>query len=125
MSGLLSAENLKSLKAKVDGKSRYGILRNHSATHLLHAALQEVLGDHIAQQRSYVGPERLRFDFTHHQSLTKEELSKIEDLVNQKICENLKIETDVLSLKEAKESGHCGHRSRCLLHAKQALYHLS
>ena len=73
-------------------------------THLLHAALQEVLGDHVAQQGSYVGPERLRFDFTHHQGVSAEEIQKIEDRVNEKIRENLLVETEEMSIEEAKKS---------------------
>jgi alanyl-tRNA synthetase len=74
---------------KVDRKRRLDIMRNHSATHLLHAALRKVLGNHVKQAGSYVGPDRLRFDFSHFQKLTEDELQKVEDLVNQKLFESI------------------------------------
>jgi alanyl-tRNA synthetase len=78
---------------------------NHTATHLLHAALRETLGDHVKQAGSLVGPERLRFDFTHFSPLTEEEILQIEALVNAKIRENIPAETRLLSRDEAIAEG--------------------
>lgn len=75
--------------AAVDRTRRWDIMRNHSATHLLHAALREVLGKHVQQSGSYVGADRLRFDFTHFQKVTEDELKEIELMINRKIRENL------------------------------------
>jgi alanyl-tRNA synthetase len=77
----------------------------HTATHLLHAALREILGKHVKQMGSDITSERLRFDFSHPRKLTEKEIREIEDLVNQKIKENLKIKKEEMSLKEALESG--------------------
>ena len=71
--------------AMIDSKRRLEIQRHHTGTHLLHWALRTVLGDHVKQQGSWVGPERLRFDFSHFASLTKEEIEQIEDLVNKEV----------------------------------------
>ena len=79
--------------------------RNHSATHLLQAALQEVLGDHVEQQGSYQDPTRTRFDFSHGQAMTKEEIAKVEALVNEKIEAALPVVTNVMSIEEAKKTG--------------------
>ena len=73
----------------VDKKNRNNIMRNHSATHFLHRALREVLGNHVQQSGSYVGPDRLRFDFTHFEKVKHEELEKIEDIVNEKLLQNI------------------------------------
>jgi len=105
LGGILSAETLKGLVAEVDRESRFKTVRNHSATHLLHAALREVLGDHVQQQGSRVGPEGFRFDFTHFQSVTAEEIRKIEYLVNLRIEENLPISHSVHPIDEAKKMG--------------------
>lgn len=84
---------------------RSNICKNHTATHMLHEALKEVVGDHINQAGSYVDDERLRFDFAHFQGLTKEELEKVETLVNEKIMEVFQVDTKLMTLSEAKESG--------------------
>ena len=89
----------------VDAQGRADSCKNHSATHLLQKALRLVLGDHVEQKGSYVDPDRLRFDFTHFQSVTKEELQKVEDLVNEKIAENIPVITDVMTIEEAKKTG--------------------
>jgi len=82
--------------------------RNHSATHLLHKALKEVLGNHINQAGSLVGPSRLRFDFTHFEGINKEDLNKIEYLVNKQVLSSLKVDTIEETLKEAQEQGVIG-----------------
>jgi alanyl-tRNA synthetase len=91
--------------AKVDLESRKSIARNHTATHLLHKALKQTLGKHVNQHGSFVAPDRLRFDFTHFKALDMAELEKIEYLVNQKIWENLKVETFIKDFDEAKKMG--------------------
>ena len=90
---------------KVDEERRAAIARNHSAVHLLDAALREVLGDHIRQAGSLVDETRGRFDFTHFAAVTKEELDKVERLINEKIVENLPVRTDVMDIESAKKSG--------------------
>lgn len=93
------------ISAKVDPLTRVSTVRNHSATHLLHAALRYVLGDHVVQKGSLVAPDRLRFDFSHPAPLTREEIKKIEWLVNHKILENEATEIKIMPLKEAVNSG--------------------
>lgn len=103
--GLLESGKLKvgdTVAAEVNQEVRRHTALNHSATHLLHAALRHVLGDHVAQKGSYVDHERLRFDFSHFQSITPEELRQIEELTNQKIRENAAIDTQLSTIKEAK-----------------------
>jgi len=93
------------LRATVDGTRRDAIRRNHTATHLLHAALREVLGDHVQQEGSLVAADRLRFDFRHPQALTPEEVTRIEDLVNTWVLRNDEVHTEVCGLAAAKSSG--------------------
>ena len=89
----------------VDAKRRGDTCKNHSATHLLHKALREVLGDHVEQSGSYVDGERLRFDFSHFAAMTREELDKVEQIVNAKIAENLPVSTEVMNIEDAKKTG--------------------
>ena len=90
---------------RVEGERRRAIALNHTATHLMQAVLREVLGDHVHQAGSLVSPERLRFDFTHFASMEREELERVEALVNQKIRDNLKVETKVMDVEEALQTG--------------------
>ena len=83
----------------------YNMVKLHTATHLLHAALRKILGEKVKQMGSDINPERLRFDFSFDRKLTKEEIKKVEDLVNQKIKEDLEVEKKEMSLKEALRSG--------------------
>ena len=89
----------------VEKQRRSFIAKNHTATHMLQAALKEIVGSHVHQSGSYVDNERLRFDFTHFQALSSEELQKVEDLVNEKIMEVANVETNLMTIEEAKESG--------------------
>ncbi len=90
---------------RVDRDRRKAVARNHSATHLLHKSLKEVLGGHVNQSGSLVEPDRLRFDFTHYTAVSREELRKIEDLVNSKILSNLPVEAVEMPLEEARALG--------------------
>ena len=89
----------------VDENRRAATCKNHSATHLLQKALREVLGTHVEQAGSYQDGERTRFDFTHFQAMTAEELQKVEKIVNEKIAEKLEVRTDIMSVDEAKKTG--------------------
>lgn len=93
------------VNAEVDEIKRKNIMRNHSATHLLHKALKIVLGDHVNQSGSLVDSERLRFDFNHYQALTEEEIERIENIVNEAILDNLTVNIKHTTLKEAQEEG--------------------
>ena len=93
------------LQFSVDETTRNATRRNHSATHLLHWALRDTLGEHATQKGSLVGPGRLRFDFSHGAALSQEQLFRIEDLVNAKIRENALVETEVLPIEEARARG--------------------
>jgi alanyl-tRNA synthetase len=93
------------VEAAVDGARRRATALNHSATHLLHAALRRTLGGHVQQKGSLVGPERLRFDFSHFEPLSRPQLVAIERLVNQEIRENHLVETRIMSLDDAKATG--------------------
>jgi alanyl-tRNA synthetase len=90
---------------RVDQERRRAIGLNHTSTHLLQAVLREVLGDHVHQAGSLVSPERLRFDFTHFAPIEEKDLAQIEALVNQKIRENLKVETKIMLVEEALQTG--------------------
>jgi alanyl-tRNA synthetase len=89
----------------VDSERRKATLLNHTGTHLLQAVLREVLGEHVRQAGSLVSPERLRFDFTHFAPIEKEDLAKVEALVNQKVRDNLKVETKIMLVEEALQTG--------------------
>ncbi|MBD5450700.1 MAG: alanine--tRNA ligase [Lachnospiraceae bacterium] len=89
----------------VDTTRRSNTCKNHSATHLLQKALREVLGNHVEQSGSYQDGERTRFDFSHSAAMTAEEQRKVEQIVNEKIAENLAVETKVMTIEEAKKSG--------------------
>ncbi len=91
--------------AIVDREKRDATRRNHTATHLVHAALKEVLGTHVKQAGSVVAPNYLRFDFTHYQPMTEQEIKDVEDLVNKYILENHSVNTNVMPIDEAKKSG--------------------
>jgi alanyl-tRNA synthetase len=94
-----------SVEAVVDADRRQAIRLNHTATHLMHAALRQVLGDHVAQKGSLVAPDRLRFDFSHYEPVSAEQLQEIEHLVNDEIRKNTAAETDHMTYDDAIESG--------------------
>ena len=89
----------------VDAAKRADTCKNHSATHLLQKALRTVLGSHVEQNGSYVDGERLRFDFSHFSAMTPEELQKVEAIVNEKIAEGIAVDTQVMTMEEAKKTG--------------------
>ncbi|MBK9766509.1 MAG: alanine--tRNA ligase [Chloracidobacterium sp.] len=93
------------LTATVDADKRDATRRNHTATHLVHAALREVLGTHVKQAGSIVAPNYLRFDFTHYQPMSPAEITEIEDLVNRYILKNEPVSTDVMNIEDAMRSG--------------------
>jgi alanyl-tRNA synthetase len=93
------------IEAVVDAERRQAIRLNHSATHLMHAALRSVLGDHVTQKGSLVAPDRLRFDFSHYEGVTPEQLQEIEDLVNTEIRKNIAADTNLMTYDDAIESG--------------------
>jgi alanyl-tRNA synthetase len=93
------------VSAEVDVAKRDATRRNHTATHLMHAALREVLGSHVKQAGSVVAPHYLRFDFSHYQPLTKTEIEEIENLVNYHILRNEPVQTDEMAVEEAMRSG--------------------
>ena len=97
-----------SVKAIIDVGRRNNIRRNHSVTHLLHRALKDVLGNHVNQAGSLVMPDRMRFDFSHFEAMSKEEIEEVEKIVNEKIFEGLPVETKLTNLNEAKEMGAIG-----------------
>jgi len=89
----------------VDRTRRMATMRNHTTTHLLHAALQKVLGDHVKQAGSLVGPDRLRFDFTHIKRLSPEEIAEVENIVNRNIFDALPVTREVMDIKDAQAKG--------------------
>ena len=93
------------VRAVVDWGTRFPTMANHTATHLLHKALQDVLGDHVRQAGSAVRPDKLRFDFTHGQALTADERKQVERIVNERVFENLPVHTFVTPIDEAKKLG--------------------
>lgn len=93
------------LALDVDHARRSAIRANHSATHLLHEALRQVLGDHIAQKGSLVAPDRLRFDFVHQKPITQDELRKVEDIANDIVLENDEVVTRLMAVDDAREAG--------------------
>jgi len=97
--------NLTKAVATVDIKRRKSTMRNHTATHLLHKALRQTLGEHVHQSGSLVAPDRLRFDFTHFKALDQAELDKVEQLVNEGIWENRQVRSKEISVEEAKRLG--------------------
>lgn len=96
------------VKSIVDLNNRRDIMKNHSATHLLHKALKMVLGEHISQAGSYVNAKRLRFDITHFDSITKEDLNKIEQIVNEQISLGLNVEISEMSYEDSEKLGATG-----------------
>ena len=93
------------LALEVDHARRSAVRRNHSATHLLHEALRQVLGDHVAQKGSLVAPDRLRFDFSHPKPMTAEEIERVEDIANDFVLQNSPVTTRVMALDDARQSG--------------------
>ncbi|QQK79585.1 alanine--tRNA ligase [Salicibibacter cibi] len=95
----------KPITASINGKDRAAIQKNHTATHLLHQALKDVLGDHVNQAGSYVGPDRLRFDFSHFGQVSNAELQDIEAIVNEKVADATKLVIEETTLEDAKAKG--------------------
>jgi alanyl-tRNA synthetase len=111
--GTLESGELKlgtALQLEVDHGRRFSIRAHHSATHLIHEALRQVLGDHIAQRGSMVAPDRLRFDFVHPKPITAEELARVEDIANEVVLENDEVSTRVMGVDEAREARNMATR---------------
>ncbi len=102
---LVPLESGRSVWAAVDPEPRRATMRNHTATHLLHAALRNVLGPHVKQAGSVVEPARLRFDFTHYAPMDEAEIEEVERLVNRRILDNLPVEAEVMELEKALAAG--------------------
>lgn len=94
-----------SVDAQIDSARRGAIKQNHSATHLLHAALRKVLGEHVTQKGSLVGPDRLRFDFSHFEAVKADELRAIEQMVNEQVQQNHPLQTRLMPIEQAKAAG--------------------
>ena len=106
--GVVAAGGLKtgeSVEAKVDADVRHATALNHSATHLLHAALRQVLGEHVQQKGSLVDSQRMRFDFSHFESIKPEQIKALEDIVNAEIRKNTPVETEETDIETAKQKG--------------------
>ncbi len=103
VSGSINSDDV--AKLSVDAMTRAKTCKNHSATHLLQAALKEVLGDYVEQQGSYQDSDRTRFDFSHSESMTAEQMKAVEKIVNDKIAEAIPVDTKVMGIEEAKNSG--------------------
>src|SRR5208337_2302082 len=101
--GKLSVGN--GVAAKVDFEARKATMRNHSATHLMHKALREVLGSHVQQKGSQVDPDKTRFDFVHTQPMTDAEIHKVETIVNAEILANAACQARVMSIEDAQKTG--------------------
>ncbi len=101
--GLLRVDE--TVETKIDAERRLAIMRHHTATHLLQAALREVLGKHVQQQGSLVAEDRLRFDFSHPKAVSKEEIKRIEDRVSENVAAAIPVQKEVLSIEEAKKKG--------------------
>jgi alanyl-tRNA synthetase len=107
-SGVVEEGTLKpgiALALEVDHARRSAIRKNHSATHLLHEALRQVLGDHVAQKGSLVAPDRLRFDFSHPKPISSEEIERIEDIANEYVLQNSEVTTRLMAIDDARASG--------------------
>jgi len=102
---LVPLEVGRAIRAQVDTELRRATMRNHTATHLLHAALREVLGPHVKQAGSVVEPERLRFDFTHYAAMDEAELEEVERLVNRVILQNIPVQAEIMDLEQALATG--------------------
>jgi len=89
----------------VDREKRTATARNHTATHILHSVLRTVIGEHVKQAGSYVSPDRLRFDFSHFHQMDRKDIETVEDMVNEKILENIKVETETRDIQDALKSG--------------------
>ena len=100
-----SLKNGDVISMSVEKDKRTATAIHHSSTHLLHAALREVLGDHVQQKGSLVDESKLRFDFSHSKPLTKNEISSIEEIVNRELLNNVKVQTEVMNLDDAINSG--------------------
>jgi alanyl-tRNA synthetase len=100
-----SVVHLDFVTAEIDAPRRWDIMRNHTATHLAQAALRKVLGEHVKQSGSYVGPDYMRFDFSHHQPMTPEEIRQVEEIVNAEIIAGHPVVTEEMDIDSAKKSG--------------------
>jgi len=101
----IDISGVKNIKLCIDVERRKNILKHHTATHILHYALREVLGKHVHQKGSLVAPDRLRFDFTHLQAMSQEEIEKVERVANAMVLENYSADTQIMELDEAKKKG--------------------